>query len=58
MSDTVQLCRLRAQACEQRARVVSDPAVRREWEDVAMQWHLLANVAAELGGERGLLRED
>jgi hypothetical protein len=42
--------RLRALASEQRAREASDPAIKKEWEDLAIQWHLIAHVAAELRG--------
>ncbi len=42
--------RLRALVSEQRAREVSDPEIKREWEDLAIQWHLIAHIAAELRG--------
>jgi hypothetical protein len=44
--------RLRALASEQRAREASDPALKKEWEDLAIQWHLIAHIAAELRGRR------
>ena len=44
--------RLRALASEQRAREASDPAIKKEWEDLAIQWHLIAHIAAELRGQR------
>lgn len=44
--------RLRALASEQRAREASDPTIKKEWEDLAIQWHLIANIAAELRGQR------
>jgi hypothetical protein len=34
---------LRAIASEQRARDASDPAIRKEWEALAIEWHLLAS---------------
>jgi hypothetical protein len=34
--------RLRALAREQRAREASDPAIKKEWEELAIQWHLPA----------------
>jgi hypothetical protein len=43
--------RLRALASEQRARNAPDRAIKREWEDLAMQWHLVAHAAAALRGE-------
>jgi hypothetical protein len=42
--------RFRALASEQRAREASDPAIKKEWEELAIQWHLIAHMAAELGG--------
>ena len=42
--------RLRALASEQRAREASDPTIKKEWEDLAIQWHLIAHIAAELRG--------
>jgi hypothetical protein len=42
--------RLRALASEQRAREASDPEIKKEWEDLAIQWHLIAHIAAELRG--------
>jgi hypothetical protein len=42
--------RLRALASEQRARESSDPAIKKEWADLAIQWDLIAHIAAELRG--------
>jgi hypothetical protein len=42
--------RLRALASEQRAREASDPAIKKEWEDLAIQWHLIAYITAEQRG--------
>jgi len=58
MTDAVRLCRVRAEACEQRARATTDPTLRREWEELGIQWHLVANVAAQMAGEHGVLREE
>ena len=44
--------RLRALASEQHAREASDPAIKKEWEDLAIQWHLIAHIAAELRWHR------
>jgi hypothetical protein len=33
---------LRALASEQRAHDASDPAIKKEWEALALEWHLLA----------------
>ncbi|ABD87112.1 hypothetical protein [Rhodopseudomonas palustris] len=39
------LARLKAIVSEQRASVATDPAVRQDWEELAIEWHLLANLA-------------
>ncbi len=38
---------LRALGCEQQAREASDPAIKREWEALAIEWHQLANAIAK-----------
>lgn len=38
-------CRLRAIACEQRAIKCADPDARREWNELAIEWHTLANAS-------------
>jgi hypothetical protein len=38
---------LRALASEERARNASDPAVKKEWEVLAIEWHRLATMAAK-----------
>lgn len=38
---------LKALASEERARNASDPAVKREWEALAIEWHLLATMIAK-----------
>ena len=38
--------RMKALACEQRAREVSDPTSKRDWEELAIEWHTMANFAA------------
>jgi hypothetical protein len=45
------LHRLRAIQCEQRAREAPDAASKREWEELAVEWHLMANLAAAAAGE-------
>jgi hypothetical protein len=39
------LCRLKAIAAEHRAREAGDPAQRQDWEELAIEWHLMANLA-------------
>jgi hypothetical protein len=43
--------RLRAAQSEQRARDASDPLIKAEWEELAIEWHLLANAVAQASGE-------
>lgn len=50
MAEQSSTYRLRALASEQHAREASDPAIKKEWEDLAIQWHLIAHIAAELRG--------
>lgn len=50
MVDQSSTYRLRALASEQHAREASDPTIKKEWEELAIQWHLIAHIAAELGG--------
>ena len=38
--------RMKALACEQRARDTSDPTSKRDWEELAIEWHTMANFAA------------
>jgi len=42
---------LRALASEQRARDASDPAIRKEWEALAIEWHLLANTTEKMNNK-------
>jgi hypothetical protein len=43
--------RLRAVQSEQRARDASDPLIKAEWDELAIEWHLLANAIARGSGE-------
>ena len=43
--------RLWAVQNEQRARDASDPLIKAEWEELAIEWHLLANAIAQASGE-------
>jgi hypothetical protein len=58
MSDVVRMCRARALACEQNARAAMDAALRKEWEQLAIEWHIMASVAARLSGEQADLLVD
>ncbi len=39
--------RLKAVASEQRAKLASDPGLKSEWQELAIQWHLMANLSAQ-----------
>jgi hypothetical protein len=47
MVDSSSTYRLRAVAAEHRARIASDADAKKEWEELAIQWHLLAGLAAQ-----------
>jgi hypothetical protein len=51
MAINAQEFRGRAFACERHAKEIADPVVRRQWEELAMNWHLIANQVAGLRGE-------
>jgi hypothetical protein len=45
--------RLRAIQCEYRADAVSEPHLKAEWQELAFEWHLLANAVGKASGEDG-----
>ena len=47
--------RMKALACEQRAKDASDPTAKRDWEELAIEWHTMANFAARATGEIPLI---
>jgi hypothetical protein len=47
MADQSNVYRLRAVACEQRSKQTADPTVKKEWDELAIEWHLLANIVAQ-----------
>jgi hypothetical protein len=47
------LCRLKAIAAEHRAKQATDPALRQDWEELAIEWHLMANLAGSEPARRG-----
>ena len=51
MNSECHLSRLRAVQCEQRARDASDLLIKGEWEELAIEWHLLANAIGKASGE-------
>jgi hypothetical protein len=42
---------LKAAGCEQCAERASDPITEQEWQDLATQWHSMADQAARMAGE-------
>ena len=51
MKREIRIFRLRAVQCEQRARDNPDPLIKGEWEELAIEWHLLANAIGKASGE-------
>ncbi len=47
MTDLSEKYRLKAIACEKSGREATDPAIRLAWADIAIEWHALANRAAQ-----------
>jgi hypothetical protein len=45
--------RLKALFSEERARESSDPTSRKDWEELAIEWHMMANLAD--AGERSTI---
>ena len=43
--------RLKALFSEQRARESTDRRSKRDWEELAIEWHMMANLAAGENGE-------
>jgi hypothetical protein len=42
---------LKALSSEQRARDSTDPTSKQDWEELAIEWHTIANLAARMNGE-------
>jgi hypothetical protein len=47
--------RTKATVCEQRAIEASDPTSKRDWEELAIEWHTMASFAAKVNGETALV---
>jgi hypothetical protein len=43
--------RLKAQFSEQRAQQSTDPKSRQDWEELGIEWHMMANLAAAANPE-------
>jgi hypothetical protein len=51
----IDMYRMKAQVCEQRAVEASDPTSKRDWEELAIEWHTMASFAAKPNGEAALV---
>jgi hypothetical protein len=49
--------RAKALACEQQARLALDPAAKRDWEELAIEWHTIAHFATRRIGETPQIEE-
>lgn len=47
MISQFQIVRLKALMCEQRARETTDPAGKESWQELAIEWHAIANASAK-----------
>jgi hypothetical protein len=49
--DKAKLHRMRAVMCNQRASQATDHQVKRDWEELAIEWHLLASEEERAAGD-------
>jgi hypothetical protein len=47
MTSRSKIYRLKALACEQRARETTDSASKESWQELAIAWHMIANATAK-----------
>jgi hypothetical protein len=47
--------RMKALVCEQRAIEASEPTSKQDWQELAIEWHTMANFAARADGETALI---
>jgi len=43
--------RMKAIACEQQASDASNPRLKRDWEELAIEWHAMATLVPRTNGE-------
>jgi hypothetical protein len=43
--------RMKAIACEQQASDASNPTSKKDWEELAIEWHAMASLAPRTNGE-------
>jgi len=51
MTSRSKIFRLKAFACEQRAREATDPASKESWQELAIEWHMIASATATADDE-------
>jgi hypothetical protein len=51
ISDRSGIFRLKALFSEQRARESTNATAKQDWEELAIEWHMMANLAARANGE-------
>jgi hypothetical protein len=51
--DKARLHRMRAVMCDQRAGQATDVELKKQWQELAMEWHALASEAARAAGDDG-----
>ena len=51
IASRAEVFRLKALFSEERARESTDQTFREDWQELAMEWHLMANLAAGAGSE-------
>ena len=51
IASRAEVFRLKAQFSEARARESTDPTSKRDWEELAIEWHMMASLAAGAGGK-------
>jgi hypothetical protein len=54
-SNRTGMYRIKALVCEQRASESSDPTSKQDWQELAIEWHTMANFAARASGETALV---
>jgi hypothetical protein len=47
IKDRADMYRAKALIAEQRAKETSDPTAKQDWEELAIEWHMVASIAAK-----------
>jgi hypothetical protein len=56
MTSRSKIFRLKALECDQRAREATDPASKASWQELAIEWHAIANVTATAADDASQLQ--